>query len=114
MVIGYAYAKNNINVHYFNWGNTQKVTTRFYQEGAFIFGVFASYSRVAYYLDTTNNFVLVQISLKTYSFQAAGKNKIIAKNVFVCVCVCVCLCVCAQDVSKTKNLFSLERVGRGH
>ena len=25
-------------------------------------------------------FVLVQISLKTYSFQAAGKNKVIAKN----------------------------------
>ena len=78
-------------MHYFNWGNTQKVTTRFYQEGAFIFGVFTSYSRVAYYLDTTNIFVLVQISLKTYSFQAAGKNKIIAKNVFVCVCVCVCV-----------------------
>ena len=25
-------------------------------------------------------FVLVQISLKTYSFQAPGKNKVIAKN----------------------------------
>ena len=25
-------------------------------------------------------FALVQISLKTYSFRAAGKNKIIAKN----------------------------------
>ena len=32
-------------------------------------------------------FVLVQISLKLYSFQAADKNKIIAKNA-CCVCVC--------------------------
>ena len=27
--------------------------------------------------------------------------------------VCVCVCV-VQDVSKTKNLLSLERVARGH
>ena len=33
--------------------------------------------------------------------------------VFVCVCVCVCACA-VQDVSKTKNLLSLERVARGH
>ena len=33
----------------------------------------------------------------------------------VCVCVCVCVRVCVvQDVSKTKNLLSLERVARGH
>ena len=32
--------------------------------------------------------------------------------VFVCVCVCVCVCV-MQDVAKTKNLLSLERVARG-
>ena len=35
--------------------------------------------------------------------------------VCVCVCVCVCMCVCVmQDVSKTKNLLSLERVAGGH
>ena len=37
--------------------------------------------------------------------------------VCVCVCVCarVCVCVCMmQDVSKTKNLLSLERVAGGH
>ena len=33
----------------------------------------------------------------------------------VCVCVCVFVCVCVmQDVSKTKNLLSLERVAGGH
>ena len=33
----------------------------------------------------------------------------------VCVCVCVCVCVYVmQDVSKTKNLLSLERVAGGH
>ena len=33
----------------------------------------------------------------------------------VCVCVCVCLFMCEmQDVSKTKNLLSLERVAGGH
>ena len=32
-----------------------------------------------------------------------------------CVCVCVCVCVYVmQDVSKTKNLLSLERVAGGH
>ena len=31
----------------------------------------------------------------------------------VCVCVCVCVCV-IQDVSKTKNLLSLERVAGVH
>ena len=32
-----------------------------------------------------------------------------------CVCVCVYLCVYVmQDVSKTKNLLSLERVAGGH
>ena len=30
-----------------------------------------------------------------------------------CVCVCVCVCV-MQDISKTKNLISLERVAGGH
>ena len=41
--------------------------------------------------------------------------------VFVCVCVFVrvrewvCVCVCViQDVSKTKNLLSLERVAGVH
>ena len=29
------------------------------------------------------------------------------------MCVCVCVCV-MQDVSKTKNLLSLERVAGGH
>ena len=33
--------------------------------------------------------------------------------VYVCACVCVCECV-MQDVSKTKNLLSLERVAGGH
>ena len=40
---------------------------------------------------------------------------------YVCACVCVCVCgyvcvyVCVmQDVSKTKNLLSLERVAGGH
>ena len=36
---------------------------------------------------------------------------------YVCVCVCVCVyvCVCVmQNVSKTKNLLSLERVAGGH
>ena len=39
----------------------------------------------------------------------------------VCVCVCVCVrvrvrvCVCVmQEVSKTKNLLSLESVAGGH
>ena len=35
----------------------------------------------------------------------------------MCACVCVCVCVrvyVVQDVSKTKNLLSLERVARGH
>ena len=33
----------------------------------------------------------------------------------VCLCVCVCVCVCVmQNVSKTKNLLSLERVAGGH
>ena len=33
----------------------------------------------------------------------------------MCVCVCVCVCVCLmQDVCKTKNLLSLERVAGGH
>ena len=36
----------------------------------------------------------------------------IKRSVFVCVCVCVCVCV-MQDVSKTKNLLSVERVA-GH
>ena len=31
----------------------------------------------------------------------------------VCVCVCVCVCV-MQDISKTKNLISSERVAGGH
>ena len=53
------YVHNMHNVHYFNLGTTQKVTTRFFQEAAF---------------------ALVQINLKIYSFQVAGKNKIIAKN----------------------------------
>ena len=36
-------------------------------------------------------------------------------SVCVCVCVCVCLFMCEmQDVSKTKNLLSLERVAGGH
>ena len=30
-----------------------------------------------------------------------------------CVCVCVCVCV-MPDVSKTKNLLSLEHVAGGH
>ena len=30
------------------------------------------------------------------------------------LCVCVCVCVCVQDISKTKNLLSLERVAGGH
>ena len=35
--------------------------------------------------------------------------------VCVCVCVRVCVCVCViQDVSKTKNLVSLERVAGDH
>ena len=35
--------------------------------------------------------------------------------VCVCVCVCACVCVCViQDVSKTKNLVSLERVAGDH
>ena len=35
--------------------------------------------------------------------------------VCVCVCVCVRVCVCViQDVSKTKNLVSLERVAGDH
>ena len=33
----YVYVKNNINLHYFNWGPTQKVTTSFFQEAAFLF-----------------------------------------------------------------------------
>ena len=45
------YVHNMHNVHYFNLGTTQKVTTRFFQEAAF---------------------ALVQISLKIYSFQVAG------------------------------------------
>ena len=33
----------------------------------------------------------------------------------VCVRVCVCVFVCVmQDVSKTKNFLSLERVAGGH
>ena len=33
----------------------------------------------------------------------------------MCVCVRACVCVCVmQDVSKTKNLFSLEQVAVGH
>ena len=33
----------------------------------------------------------------------------------MCVCVCVCVFVCLmQDVCKTKNLLSLERVAGGH
>ena len=32
---------------------------------------------------------------------------------FVCVCVCVCVCV-MQDVPKTKNLLSLDRVAGEH
>ena len=38
-------------------------------------------------------------------------------RVCVCMCVCECECVCVcvmQDVSKTKNLLSLERVAGGH
>ena len=38
-------------------------------------------------------------------------------RVCVCMCVCECECVCVcvmQDVSKTKNLLSLERVPAGH
>ena len=31
----------------------------------------------------------------------------------MCVCVCVCVCV-IQNVSKTNNLLSLERVAGGH
>ena len=31
----------------------------------------------------------------------------------MCVCVCVCVCM-MQDVSKTKNLLSLERTAGGH
>ena len=35
--------------------------------------------------------------------------------VYVCVRACVRACVCVmQDVSKTKNLFSLEQVAVGH
>ena len=33
----------------------------------------------------------------------------------VCACVRACVCVCVmQDVSKTKNLLSLEGVAGGH
>ena len=49
------------------------------------------------------------------------KSVIYKKLSLVCVracvraCVCVCVCVCVmQDLSKTKNLFSLQRVARGH
>ena len=63
---------------------TQKVTTRFFQESAFLieinFGVSTSYSRIAWHLDTTTIFCFSTNKLKIYSFQAAGKNKIIAKN----------------------------------
>ena len=39
----------------------------------------------------------------------------LSRCVCVCVCVCVCLFMCEmQDVSKTKNLLSLERVAGGH
>ena len=45
----------------------------------------------------------------------------IKASVCVCVCVCVCVrvrvrvCVCVmQEVSKTKNLLSLESVAGGH
>ena len=34
--------------------------------------------------------------------------------VCVCACACACVCVCVQDISKTKNLLSLERVAGGH
>ena len=37
-------------------------------------------------------------------------------SVCVCVCVCVCMCVCVcvmQEVSKTNNFLSLERVAGG-
>ena len=41
-------------------------------------------------------------------------KSVIYKKVCVCVCACV-VCVCVmQDVSKTKNLLSLERVAGGH
>ena len=35
--------------------------------------------------------------------------------VCACACACVCVCVCVmQEVSKTKNLLSLESVAGGH
>ena len=48
-----------------------------------------------------------------------GLKSVIYKKVSVCICVYVCACVCVcecvmQDVSKTKNLLSLERVAGGH
>ena len=49
---------------------------------------------------TPTFFVLVQITLKIYSFQAAGKNKITAKNCCVCVCVRVRVCVCVSDARR--------------
>ena len=65
----YAYVKNNINLHYFNSGPTQKVTTCYFQEAAFLFW---------------NQFWCFHILIKGFLIlrhhQAAGKNKVIAKN----------------------------------
>ena len=46
-------------------------------------GVSTFYSRLAWHLDTTTIFCFGTNKLKIYSFQAAGKNKIIAKNAFL-------------------------------
>ena len=50
--------------------------------------------------------ILVCLCLKSFIY----------KKVCVCVRACVCVCVVCvmQNVSKTKNLLSLERVAGGH
>ena len=42
-------------------------------------------------------------------------KSVIYKKVSLSLCVCVCVCVCVmQNIFKTKNFLSLERVAGGH
>ena len=53
----------------------------------------------------------------SFRFQSVIALNVLFKKrpVYACVCVCVYVCVYVmQDVSKTKNLLSLERVAGGH
>ena len=62
--------------------------------------------------------MLLSFLLNVFSISVCHCLKsVIYKKVclYACVHACVCVCVCVmQDISKTKNLLSLERVAGGH